>query len=314
MKIEKDLIKKRVGEFEMFLDSRDPGLSRALLRSPGNKKWAREADFMQLIEDEVQPGMTVVDIGGNIGYVTLVMADLVGENGTVYSIEPSPRNFEVLKRNVALNKYENRVRLHNMAVSNEEGVIDFYLSDKSNLHTLCRNDDITDAIQVSVTSLKKMFDGKKQPDFIKMDIEGAEVEAIDGMMDLFMTNNDPVKILLEVHPRFYSDNHSLEKQLRRLLAIGFQTKYVISAATRQPEFFKERGYEPFRVYNDGPWKRGVYKNITDEDMIASACHKIYQNVTYSRSFLLKRPWQFFSRHQVSDKIVRAIMLERAVKI
>ncbi len=307
---EKDLVKKRVGKHFMYLDRTDKGISKTLIQSSNKKKWVREPEFMQIIEDEIKPGMTVVDIGGNIGYVSLVMASLVGDEGKVYSIEPAPRNFEILKRNIALNNYSKRVNLYNSAISNKKGTVDFFISSKSNLHALFSHANTNDSIRVEVMKLDELFCGKPQPNFIKMDIEGAEVEALEGMMDMLSTTEQPVKILMEVHPRFYSEDHSLERQLKKLIEIGFNTKYVTSAATERPQFFRERGYEPFAVYDDGLWRRGVYNDITNEDMLAASCHKHLQNVKLSARYLLRRPWHILSRNQVSDKIVRSIMIEK----
>ena len=57
---------------------------------------------MDIIQDEVKNGDVVLEIGANIGYVSMFLAKYVGENGKVYALEPAPRNYEILKKNIKL--------------------------------------------------------------------------------------------------------------------------------------------------------------------------------------------------------------------
>src|SRR5437867_3185244 len=61
----------------------------------------------QLVQQMVRPGDVVLDVGANIGYYTLIFAELVGEQGHVYAFEPDPRNFAFLAKNVHSNRYRN---------------------------------------------------------------------------------------------------------------------------------------------------------------------------------------------------------------
>jgi tRNA G37 N-methylase Trm5 len=61
----------------------------------------------ELMRQRVRPGATVLDIGANIGYFTLLMARCVGPSGHVYAFEPEPKNFELLQHNVRRNNYAN---------------------------------------------------------------------------------------------------------------------------------------------------------------------------------------------------------------
>ena len=91
--IESDLIKRKIGNHLMFLDRKDLGISKTLIKTPRWRKWPREPEFMEIIQDEVREGMVAFDLGANIGYVTLILAELVGPSGHVYAVEPNPRNF-----------------------------------------------------------------------------------------------------------------------------------------------------------------------------------------------------------------------------
>ena len=65
--------------------------------------------------------MTVPDLGANIGYYALMELSLIGPAGTLIAVEPSPANVEFLKRNLALNDYQN-TELHQVAIFNNSGV------------------------------------------------------------------------------------------------------------------------------------------------------------------------------------------------
>ena len=55
-------------------------------------------DYLNILKQNIYQGNTVLDIGANIGYYTLIMSKLVGSTGKVYAFEPEPKNFEILKK------------------------------------------------------------------------------------------------------------------------------------------------------------------------------------------------------------------------
>ena len=256
----------------MFLDKKDNGISKALLRSNGRKKWDREPEFMDIIQTEVHEGMVAFDLGANIGYVTLVLSELVGPKGHVFAVEPSPRNFEILKRNIELNNYSDRVTAFQMAISNQNKTTKFYISKASNLHSLIPSPHTQKTIEVPTKTTDDFFKDKPFPNFIKMDLEGGEVEAFQGMMKTMAKAKPPVKILVEVHPMYYTSERSFEKELQKMVDLGFRAKYVVSAGIAEPDFFKERGYKPKKIYYESPWYRGVYTDVSSRDMILASNH------------------------------------------
>ena len=87
-----------------------------------------EIEFTKKI---IKKGYKVLDIGANIGTHTIILAELVGEEGEVIAIEPDPYNFELLLKNVELNKYEDRVKLIQAAGSNKEETISLYINEEN---------------------------------------------------------------------------------------------------------------------------------------------------------------------------------------
>ncbi|MGA2186664.1 MAG: FkbM family methyltransferase [Bryobacteraceae bacterium] len=106
----------------MILDTRDALLAPHLLLDGFWEAWMTKA-----FRNVVHEGMTVVDVGANIGYYTLMAASLVGDKGRVYSFEPHPEVFGMLTRNVHVNYFFYNVTLVQQAVLHERGKIDFFL-------------------------------------------------------------------------------------------------------------------------------------------------------------------------------------------
>ena len=128
----------------------------------------------EVVKNEIKKGQVVLDIGANIGYYTLIFANLVGNEGIVYAFEPNPTNFSLLKKNVEINGYHNVTIIPN-AVSDKNGKTTLFLG-KDNMVTHRIFDaqiDPRKTIDVDVISLDEYFKNyNRRIDFIKMDVEG----------------------------------------------------------------------------------------------------------------------------------------------
>ena len=260
----------------MHLDLINEGISRVLAL-----QGIREADHTKIMKDELQYGMAVLDIGANIGYYPLLEASHVGVEGKVYAIEPDLRNIELLRDNVRVNNFQNIVDIYNMACSNKNGKEKIFLAKKTNLNTFASKDDhkflaehlIDRTEEISVTTVDKFLEEKSAKiDFVRMDIEGYEVEVFQGMHNTLQSAKAGFKVLFELHPQAYSENHSLAKELEKFFQWGFRTKIVISAGEARPKKFVELGYEPEEVIHCDGFDRGWYGNIKNEDTIQLTCY------------------------------------------
>ena len=134
--LRRDLMKQRfivrkLHGYKILLDLHDNGIS-SVLAAVG----IREADQIAILNRELTAGMTVMDIGSNIGSYALLAASLVGQTGKVYAIEPAPRNFDILERTVELNSLSPLVKTFKVGISNKTGTATFYLHERANLHSL----------------------------------------------------------------------------------------------------------------------------------------------------------------------------------
>jgi FkbM family methyltransferase len=220
----------------MALRLDDPGLSRTLIRDG-----IREQEHTQLIRDEIGPGMVGVDLGANLGYYALMEAKLVGPNGLVLAIEPVPANVQMLRHNVALNKYQ-QVRVFQMAIGGETCEVPMWVTRESNFCNLFSemDENLTPAMQKILTghnaatqivvpamTLDQFLEtqGISEIDFIRMDIEGFEIKVTDGMRKTFANSSKPLKMFVEVHNNHFKNPQQIVGTwLRGLFDIGFRPK------------------------------------------------------------------------------------------
>jgi FkbM family methyltransferase len=163
-----------------------------------------EPDLQQAITELVKPGMVAYDVGANIGYITLLLAQAVGEAGQVISFEPLPANVERLLANLALNNLEKRVQVEAAAVVDHSRKVEFLVGPSGGMgkargSTGRQNVPYSQALEVPGLSLDEFIYqlDHPEPQIIKMDIEGGEILALPGMARLLIEAK-PL-ILLELH-------------------------------------------------------------------------------------------------------------------
>ena len=147
----------------------------------------------------VRPGMCVFDIGAHLGYYSLLLAKCVGPGGRVVSFEAAPQNFRTLRNNVLLNNLKN-VELINSAVFSKEGPIQMSVSSTdvaSGDWSISRQSNGS-TIQVPAITLDQFCKRSDfQPDFLKMDVEGAEYDVLLGGSEM-ITRSRPT-MMIELH-------------------------------------------------------------------------------------------------------------------
>lgn len=134
---------------------------------------------------ELEPGDVIFDIGGNIGWFSLILNRIASEtNVDIFSFEPDPTNFALLEENIRLNKAA-CVSPVQAAVAQESGKMTLHLFGKSNRgrHSLLAIHE-GETIEIDTVTLDEFWQeralGDRAPKFIKMDIEGFELMALKG--------------------------------------------------------------------------------------------------------------------------------------
>lgn len=161
-----------------------------------------EPGFTRLFRNTIKEGMVVVDVGANIGIYTLISGNQVGDLGRVYSFEPTPRTFEILKNNIQVNGLleTNRIILNQIAVSDKKGIAKFSVySNNSGHNTLFPKDEDDYLIDVNTDTLDNILRDEKRIDVVKIDAEGAEPYILRGMKDI-IARNPHITIFIEFAP------------------------------------------------------------------------------------------------------------------
>jgi len=162
---------------------------------PFFKRKQDKADI-SLMNKHIKKGDVVLDIGANIGFYTKILSDLVGTTGKVYAFEPDKTNFSHLKNNAG---NLTNVEFINKAVSDKTGKIILYKSELLNVdHKTYETENYTEKIEIDCVAADDVVANKKV-DFIKIDIQGFEYFAFQGMQQIFDLNKD-LKIITEFYP------------------------------------------------------------------------------------------------------------------
>ena len=184
----------------------------------------REMDFLK---KTVRKRWTVLDIGANIGYPSLLFSKLVEKRGKVIAFEPDKNNLEMLRKNIKVNKCKNIVVVP-MAVSDRTGNGTLYISDShSGDHRIYNSLDGKRKTQdIETVSLDDYFKSENRIDFVQMDVQGAEELVFKGMRRL-LNENKEISILLEFWPEgLRKIGSSPVGFLKMIEQLGFQLAYL----------------------------------------------------------------------------------------
>lgn len=160
----------------------------------------RGKEDLRFFEQQIRPGMRVLDIGANQGIYSLLISRMVGNEGCVHAFEPDPGLFDSLRRNCERNRAAN-IELHNVALGSAPGVMKLYRSQVNagdNRLACSQHPGWFDEVEVRVVPLDSILVGKRV-DFIKIDVQGWEYQVFLGMEQL-LRDNPNLRIYLEYWP------------------------------------------------------------------------------------------------------------------
>ena len=162
----------------------------------GNFEPQKEAVLAQYLA----PGRVFFDVGGHIGYFSLIAATLVRPEGIVAAFEPSPANAAQFRQNLDANPdLAKIIQLDETAVADQQGVASFDRGGNSYIGHLAAEPSTT-GVDVNTTTLDAFAASHAlSPDFVKIDAEGAESRIFRGMTQI-LSHARPV-ILVEIHDR-----------------------------------------------------------------------------------------------------------------
>lgn len=210
-----------LGRYKLFVDTRDKGLSSHLMLDGFWEMWLTE-----LLAQRTRPGMTVIDVGANLGYYTVLMADLVGETGHVHAFEPNPPIAERLRQSCYVNGFFFNVTVHEQALDDVDGKqlnLVIPTGEPKNAHTL-PDGVLPDGLPVQALIARRLdsYPELLDADLIKIDAEGAEEGIWRGMAGIFARQR-PLTIVLEFASSRYGDPGAF---LDEITTLGFSLSVI----------------------------------------------------------------------------------------
>ena len=218
---------KRV--YEAILD-RLPG-EHLVSRFPGGESVRLGARFRQVtwnadeyraFKADIRPGDVAFDVGANLGAYSLLFAQWAAPSGRVYAFEPAPETRLGLERHVRLNHLDSHIIVRPEAVSGGNAVVPFRASGLQGDNRIVndRDDDAAGSVDVTTTSLDAFCTTHGvRPSFIKIDVEGAELDVLRGARETIAAAGDALHLYVEIHPRvwpaFAASRELIEAELRR---------------------------------------------------------------------------------------------------
>lgn len=246
---QRDVVELVVDGVTIAADTADNSVSEPMIR---NREY--EPEVTRVLRDVVRPGMTVVDIGANIGFFTALCAGLVGESGRVIAVEPNSENCRLILRTAEINRLTN-VHLLPVALADTNGWSYF-------VNHLGSNGSLGDASAgalvegwgqiVPVLRADDLIDGPVH--VVKMDVEGAEARVVGGMAGLIEAHRPVVVTEASQEMLQRVSGCSLADYLGWFEDRGYDV-HLITTAGGPPVAFRDAGAllatwsDPYRIEN-----------------------------------------------------------------
>jgi FkbM family methyltransferase len=226
-----DLREVDLGDYRLLVSIGDPEFG-ALLHSYG----VYEEPVRDAMRANLEPGDACIDVGANIGVLTLLASKAVGPSGKVLAIEPNPDNVQMLYRNIAFAQATN-VDVLPLAASDRRSV--FSLTGRSNTHLVsARGAAEGGGSFVQSIVLDELLGHVPRLDFVKMDIEGHEPAALRGMRRL-LERHRPV-LLVEFNPRCLGVQSEDPRGYLDFVFSLYPQVQVVSQFSKAPAFTRAR--------------------------------------------------------------------------
>jgi len=206
----------------MYLPTDDVGLSPHLML---DGFW--EMPVTETLIDFVRAGMVVADIGANVGYYSLLLADLVGPEGRVISAEPNPKLAKLFDRTIRINGVASNITRVTDAVTSHSGdVVTLHVPDEfpQNASLCWSGNERSQAFDVRTTTLDDLV-GSGPLDFVKIDVEGSEKSVWEGMRGI-LARKQPIAMIFEFTPDRFSDPRGF---LQDVMSEGFALSHIHGA-------------------------------------------------------------------------------------
>lgn len=204
----------------LFVDPEDQSLTPHLIAHGFWEQWIEK-----VVRQLVKRGDRIVEVGANLGYYTVIMANIIGDLGNIDAFEANPRIANLLERSVAFNGYAPRVKVHEAAAADQGGTLSFATSRRflgsgtisQDLHAIGGD---TELITVPAMRLDDAIPAGSI-DVLRMDAEGAEPAILLGAMDL-LDRSPSIRICAEWSMTMMAGRSDVPALIDQLDAKGFR--------------------------------------------------------------------------------------------
>ena len=159
------------------------------------------------------------------------------------------------------------IRGFQVVLNKQNNFKSIYLSKASNLNTfhnygsiLKQLDGLTEDVELkNIEAINNLTN--LTPNFIRMDVEGHEVEILSSILDFIVKESKYPKILFETHLSRYNENHNLNDIFKKFYNLGYIASMIGTSSENGIKFLQNKGYKMIKtIYSDG-YKRGIFTNI-----------------------------------------------------
>jgi FkbM family methyltransferase len=200
----------------------------------------------------------VLDIGANLGYFTMLLADLTGADGRVLAFEPNPKLQKMVEKSAAVNGFGGFTDVHNIALGKGETTLRLEIQDDSPggarvlLPGTQQSANTTSQIEVPVRRLDSI-PGALDAEFMKIDVEGFEQQVWHGMTGI-LKQNKPLTIFMEFTIQRYDNAQGF---LDEVLDYGFSLEIINPVEGVQPITKEALFAMPHNIDHMLVFRRGV---------------------------------------------------------
>jgi len=182
----------------------------------------------------LKPGMRVVELGANVGFHTLVMAEAVGAAGHIHAFEPYPRVARLLRQTIAINRFADRVSIHEVAALHAAGEVVFAVdptqAGSAHLAIPVALPEYSEHFTVQAVRLDDALADLPAIDLLRMDVEGAEGLAMIGA-EALMARSPNLMVLAEWAPNMLAARGDVAELATWLGALGFRFQRIARNGT-----------------------------------------------------------------------------------
>lgn len=192
----------------------------------------------RILSPYLEPGDTVIDVGANLGFMSVLFAQLVGPTGNVFALEPSRRAFEKLEYTIQINEVDRIVKpICKGCGANSDTQFLHHITPSSGNSSLVPQNEMagghTEKIEIETLDnlMPDLFTDRV--DLLKIDTEGFEIQVLQGAIDLLIRDQPTIYIELSTE---YSESSRKSVELLHDLGYRFESEFDLAEVRNGDNF------------------------------------------------------------------------------